>query len=215
MSDNQEDLETQRDLLLQENIAATTILTELVSTVASVRGRLPLADRDAFSQHFGVPLLLAEAYLKDPGKLKVTDIDLVTPQPPPDPDAKGVEVWASAIADLKPQAVAGSVAVLLLEDMVARDTDGRKKHGVPLTAHNGRDAMLDAYQEQLDAVAYFHQLALEYRADIWALTAYQRAVNNALETRRQIGVREMLTTATREFVFTPRTESDNASSSDE
>jgi hypothetical protein len=51
---------------------------------------------------------------------------------------------------------------LVVEDMQARDAMGRERYGTPLLAHNGRDAMVDLYQELLDAVVYLRQ-ALEER----------------------------------------------------
>lgn len=42
----------------------------------------------------------------------------------------------------------------LIADMQARDKIGRERYGVPLTSKNGRDAMVDAYQELLDYVVY-------------------------------------------------------------
>jgi hypothetical protein len=46
--------------------------------------------------------------------------------------------------------------------MVARDHVGRARYGTPLQAHNGRDALVDAYQEALDLVVYLRQ-AIEER----------------------------------------------------
>jgi len=43
---------------------------------------------------------------------------------------------------------------LVIEDMKKRDAFGRKKYGTPLQPHNGRDALVDAYQEVLDLAAY-------------------------------------------------------------
>jgi hypothetical protein len=43
---------------------------------------------------------------------------------------------------------------LVIEDMRARDNEGRRKYGTPLQAGNGRDALVDAYQEILDAAVY-------------------------------------------------------------
>lgn len=43
----------------------------------------------------------------------------------------------------------------VLVDMRNRDTVGRERYGVPLTAGNGRDALVDAYQEILDSAVYF------------------------------------------------------------
>ena len=43
---------------------------------------------------------------------------------------------------------------LVIEDMTARDQAWRKKYGTPLQAGNGRDSLVDAYQEALDLVVY-------------------------------------------------------------
>lgn len=52
---------------------------------------------------------------------------------------------------------------LVIEDMRQRDNEGRRKYGVPLQASNGRDALVDLYQELLDACAYTRQ-EIERRA---------------------------------------------------
>jgi hypothetical protein len=58
----------------------------------------------------------------------------------------------------------GSRAIwdLVIEDMRDRDHTGRAKYGVPLQAGNGRDALVDAYQEALDLCVYLRQ-AIEER----------------------------------------------------
>lgn len=43
---------------------------------------------------------------------------------------------------------------LIIDDMKERDAIGRKRYGVPLTSGNGRDALVDAYQEALDFAVY-------------------------------------------------------------
>ncbi len=50
---------------------------------------------------------------------------------------------------------------LVLADMAARDAEGRRKYGVPLQPHNGRDPLVDLYQELLDAVVYARQAIYE------------------------------------------------------
>lgn len=50
---------------------------------------------------------------------------------------------------------------LVIADMQARDEFGRAKYGTPLQANNGRDALVDAYQEILDAAVYLRQLIVE------------------------------------------------------
>jgi len=52
---------------------------------------------------------------------------------------------------------------LVISDMQARDREGRRKYGTPLQTFNGRDALVDAYQEALDLVVYLRQ-AIEERA---------------------------------------------------
>lgn len=51
---------------------------------------------------------------------------------------------------------------LVIADMHERDQVGRQRYGTPLQAHNGRDALVDAYQEALDLVVYLRQ-AIEER----------------------------------------------------
>lgn len=51
---------------------------------------------------------------------------------------------------------------LVIEDMQERDRAGRAKYGTPLQANNGRDALVDAYQEVLDLAVYLRQ-AIEER----------------------------------------------------
>lgn len=52
----------------------------------------------------------------------------------------------------------------VIEDMKARDAFGRAKYGTPLQVGNGRDALVDAYQEALDLVVYLKQAILEREA---------------------------------------------------
>lgn len=50
---------------------------------------------------------------------------------------------------------------LVIRDMADRDTVGRKKYGVPLQPHNGRDSLTDAYQEALDLAVYLRTAIYE------------------------------------------------------
>lgn len=61
---------------------------------------------------------------------------IVAAQPAPAPNANPA-VWG-----------------LVMADMQARDQFGAAKYGVRLQPHNGRDYLLDAYQEALDLVVY-------------------------------------------------------------
>jgi hypothetical protein len=51
---------------------------------------------------------------------------------------------------------------LVIADIQARKAVGLERYGTLLQAHNGRDALLDAYQEALDLAIYLRQ-ALEER----------------------------------------------------
>lgn len=66
-------------------------------------------------------------------------------QPPPVP-ASGRPIWS-----------------LVIEDMHDRDRLGRERYGTPLQAGNGRDALVDAYQEALDLAVYLRQEIEERR----------------------------------------------------
>lgn len=50
---------------------------------------------------------------------------------------------------------------MVIDDMHARDQEGRRKYGMPLQAHNGRDPLVDAYQEALDQCVYLRQAIAE------------------------------------------------------
>lgn len=50
---------------------------------------------------------------------------------------------------------------LVIADMQERDTQGAKKYGTRLQANNGRDPLVDAYQEALDLVVYLRQAIYE------------------------------------------------------
>lgn len=67
----------------------------------------------------------------------------VNDQPPPIPN-DGRPVWE-----------------LVIEDMKERDHVGRARYGTPLQTHNGRDALVDAYQEALDLCVYLKQAIAE------------------------------------------------------
>lgn len=53
------------------------------------------------------------------------------------------------------------IADLVIEDMKARKQLGIKRYGTALQAFNGRDALQDAYEEQLDNIVYTKQWMME------------------------------------------------------
>ncbi len=79
-------------------------------------------------------------------------MSLVDEQRAPKP-SKGMPIWELVVADMR-----------------MRDEIGRQRYGTPLQAHNGRDALVDAYQEALDLCVYLRQ-AIEERQIKQALGA--------------------------------------------
>lgn len=53
------------------------------------------------------------------------------------------------------------VQTAVIADIVERRELGIKRYGTPLQTNNGRDALLDLYQELLDGACYAKQLLLE------------------------------------------------------
>jgi hypothetical protein len=53
------------------------------------------------------------------------------------------------------------VLVAVQEDLVERARVGKERYGTLLMTHNGRDALVDAYQEALDLVMYLKQSIME------------------------------------------------------
>jgi hypothetical protein len=70
--------------------------------------------------------------------------------------SKRVRAQKAPVANSNPK-----VWDLVVEDMRERDVFGLVKYGVRLQAGNGRDALLDAYQEALDLVVYLRQAIYE------------------------------------------------------
>ena len=50
---------------------------------------------------------------------------------------------------------------LVIEDMQDRDYSGEVKYGTRLQPFNGRDALVDAYQEAMDLTVYLRQAIFE------------------------------------------------------
>lgn len=69
----------------------------------------------------------------------------------------------AAIHEPDPIKTKNSIKVLDLvrKDLEDRAEVGNKKYGTYLMTHNGRKALMDLYQELLDAVMYIRQLLEE------------------------------------------------------
>lgn len=80
--------------------------------------------------------------------------DVAIDQPPPRPGA--VVVLDEAICYVEQMEGPG-----LADDLRARAEMGKDRYGTLLMTHNGRDAIMDCYQECLDALMYITQAKLE------------------------------------------------------
>ena len=64
---------------------------------------------------------------------------------------------AAATEQATPKGAGKEIIDLVKKDLDARVEVGKQRYGETLKAFNGRDAMLDAYQEALDLVMYLKQ----------------------------------------------------------
>lgn len=60
-----------------------------------------------------------------------------------------------------PKGSGNPILGMVLADLTNRALEGKEKYGEPLKAHNGRNALWDAYQEALDLTMYLRQLIQE------------------------------------------------------
>ncbi len=87
----------------------------------------------------------------------------------------GAAIWDLVIGDFKRASIGVdypdmTVCCDVLCDMRERDVLGFERYGVRLQANNGRNAVVDAYQELLDGAAYTRQAIEEGQANL--LPAY-------------------------------------------
>lgn len=68
---------------------------------------------------------------------------------------------AAATPQPAPTGNGAPVLELVIADLQARSEMGRAKYGTVLRAGNGRDALMDAYQEALDQAMYLRQALTE------------------------------------------------------
>jgi hypothetical protein len=78
------------------------------------------------------------------------------------PTTGQVNVGPEVIKDVKAlQKWSPEILQAVVEDFEARIQLGISRYGHPLQTHNGRDAVLDAYEELMDAAHYLKQAYLE------------------------------------------------------
>jgi hypothetical protein len=66
---------------------------------------------------------------------------------------------------------------LVIKDMRDRDDWGRSKYNTPLQPFNGRNVIVDFYQELLDAVVYCRQLIEEWQSVEALMNQYQSLID--------------------------------------
>lgn len=87
----------------------------------------------------------------------------------PDPRSSGLRpLWPVLIGELSTRDlwITDERRAMLIQAMRNRDDLGRRRYGVPLTAHNGRDARRDARDEALDLMIYLRQMIEEGRTTV-------------------------------------------------
>jgi hypothetical protein len=110
--------------------------------------------------------------------------DLIAPQPDPIKNDLPAS-WDLVIEDFA--GAYGSVprGAEVIEDMRGRDNFGFEKYGVRIQPKNGRDNLVDAYQEILDGLVYFRS-ALYEEDDPHLFDMYRSTLKMALELRQAI-----------------------------
>ena len=113
-------------------------------------------------------------------------MNLTHPEPPPVKQS-GPDIWP-----------------LVIKDMEERNAVGTEKYGTPLQAGNGRDPLVDAYQEALDLVVYLRQ-AIEERKktmfsiqqkakeiDVTSMFNDERVVDAMVDVAEQVAIDERI-----------------------
>jgi len=77
-------------------------------------------------------------------QIACTESECSEHEPPPTQNANSQTVTNKVIADL-----------------LAKSNAGTRKYGTPLMTYNGRDALVDVYQECLDQAQYLKQAIME------------------------------------------------------
>lgn len=115
-------------------------------------------------------------------------------EPPPLQQNEHPACWDLLFERHEFQELSERVKKLLEEDIRERDVKGTEKYGVRLKPFNGRNALHDFYQEQLDglvySVQYLHEMVSQFPAGGTetqnAYHLYQRTLDIVVDTRRLI-----------------------------
>lgn len=118
--------------------------------------------------------------------------DATAQQPPPVRREGQEEVWPLLAETLRQCAFMSpdrSTWLAVAADCEARSALGRERYGTPLTTNNGRDALVDAYQEALDGLFYLTQYCRESGGTMSARVLVERQATLCLLLRRELGDR--------------------------
>lgn len=85
---------------------------------------------------------------------------------------------AAALPQPAPTEGQQDVTDLVVQDLLARRAMGTAKYGTPLRTFNGRNALMDAYQEVLDLANYLRQRIAEEDAKAAAAEQLRKAVGD-------------------------------------
>lgn len=127
----------------------------------------------------------------DPALYATTPVDgngvpAATPQPPP---ADGQDLVLLMVVKDVIDSSGSQTAFRMTRDLMARAEMGRAKYGVMLHTCNGRDALMDAYQEALDLVMYMRQKLAE-KPSLRLQAEYLKAIELAQFLSDQLAARD-------------------------
>lgn len=112
-------------------------------------------------------------------------MSLNKPEPAPQPSDQPAS-WDLVIEDIQERRVSvPDVRDLVLADMRERDAVGAAKYGTRLRAGNGRDQLVDAFQESLDLAVYL-RTSLAERYDGVVASLYDEALTIVVWLRAEI-----------------------------
>ena len=97
---------------------------------------------------------------RDSGYLSIDQIEgdyEVTPRPDFQPFTSIEDAQPATAKQPAPNGSGNPILGMVLADLTNRALEGKEKYGEPLKAHNGRNALWDAYQEALDLAMYLRQ----------------------------------------------------------
>jgi hypothetical protein len=79
----------------------------------------------------------------------------------PPPHAGKIAVWPLVIQDVEEIYAPSLLRDRFIAEVRSRNVDGIAKYGTPLQTHNGRNPLVDAFQEAMDLTVYLRQAVEE------------------------------------------------------